>query len=160
MSRKLNPMEEMELRNQFQKGAYMFALQVPEIGIFSFLFGMSELSEKKHQQAVKKNLTNFSKYFFVSSIGGVLFNRGFTKSKFLPNSFYLRFPLRLFLFFLPNLLFSNIYMNSFQETTNIISLYNMRLDKFKKTQDIKYYDPDDAIFQEFVKNLTEFNPGM
>lgn len=160
MSRKLNPMEEQELRKQFVKGAQMLSMQLPEVNTFSFLMGMSELSEKPHRETFLKNIKNISKYFLVSSLAGIITNRLFTKSKFLPNNFFLRFVGRSVFFFLPNLAFSNIYMNSLNQNNLILRDYNLRLFKFRKTNDIRYYDPNDIIFKQFVKQLTEFNPGM
>ena len=64
---------------------------------------------------------------------------------------YFRIPTRLLLFGTPT--FGFAYLNSFSEMHEINTIgtkYEDRFIKFQKTGNIKYIDPDDAIFENMI----------
>ena len=103
MTKNLNIMEERELQNQFRNGLIGLAVNVPKITFPNFLLGMKEVSEKKDFDLFYKNTLNMGKYLFLNMGIGVIFNRFYTKSKFVPRLMVFRLPVRLSLLLLPNL---------------------------------------------------------
>lgn len=69
----------------------------------NFLLGMKEVSEKKDYELFYKNSLNMGKYFVLSLGVGVVLNRFYTKSRFLPKLMIFRLPVRVSLLLLPNL---------------------------------------------------------
>ena len=77
-------MEERELQNQFRNGLIGLAVNVPVVTYPNFLLGMKEVTEKSDYEKFYKNTLNMGKYFVLSLGVGVIFNRFYTKSKFVP----------------------------------------------------------------------------
>ena len=66
-------------------------------------------------------------------MGGLILNRLFTKSRFLPRSLLARAPVRVGLFLLPNIPFFGYYTRLFRENTALLDRYEKRLNNFRRT---------------------------
>lgn len=133
----------------------MVVSQIPAISLPVFLFGMKDVVLLEDYNKVQSGIKQNFKYFLGSSIFGVALNRGLTKSPFYPSYFIVRFPLRMLLFFSPNFLFYQQHSRSLINTIGILRDYNQRLDRFRLTGNISYWDPKEEIFAQFQKPLLE-----
>ena len=148
--------QEREAYNQFKEGLQtvvnMHGRLNPSNAAYYYMF-----FENKDKKEVKSTIKTVVKYHMVSILGGIVLNRIATKINSFARLYSIfRVPLRLGLFYGPNLLFFNQYARSYNFINDTWQKYDKRVLNYMKTGDFKYLDPEGVVFREVLQGSMEF----
>lgn len=144
---KFNSYEKQGLEQQFAEELKMVFSQFQYMDHSNFVM-LREFVEDEDYKVYNKNLMTITKYSGLSLIGGLILNRFLTTSRFFPKNIFIRLPIRLGLLLIPNIPFIPLYKEKMEKSNQILYKYNLRINKFRKTMNLKYYDPQGKILEK------------
>ena len=158
----MNPTKEMmkaQERERYRQYQESFSTIVQMFGPLNFnnFFQYSMFSEAEDYNLFTRNLSKLVKHFIPCCIAGILLNRQITKIDMVAKSpLFVRIPVRMALFFAPNLVFMPTYMKIRSDSQRIWAKYDRRINNYLLTGKFSYLDPEGLVYQRMLKDTQEF----
>ncbi|KRX08602.1 hypothetical protein PPERSA_01855 [Pseudocohnilembus persalinus] len=121
-----------------------------------FIMQNSELVEEEDRTIFKKQAVGIARNIIFSTCMGVFLNvqvKNIPKINFMKWNKFLRFGVRMPLFFLPFGLFYQDFDNKFSQIEFLRKKYFTRVLRYQKTGDMKHLDPTGQLQQAFQERM-------